>query len=113
MRFALLIGILFISAETFSQEVKIIPVKPLKQMPYLQYKDSLSAEELINRIIRKGQWKGQAIDSVNDFVIYQLPVDRMKCLVPSASNPAMTSKMVVPMRKPDAAPIPNAIQPNR
>lgn len=113
MRFALLIGILFISAETFSQEVKIVPAKPLKQMPYLQFKDSLSAEEMINRIIRKGQWKGQAIDSVNDFVIYQLPIDRMKCLVPSASNPAMTSQMVVPMRKPDAAPIPNAIQPNR
>jgi hypothetical protein len=33
--------------------------------------------------------------------------------VPSRNNPAMSSKMVVPMRKSDVAPIPNAIQPQR
>ncbi len=113
MRYAFLIGILFISAEAFSQEFRVMPITPSKQIPYLQYKDSLSAKELINEIRRNGTWKGVAIDSVDGFVIHQLPRDRMKCLVPSRNNPAMTSQMVVPMRKPDAAPIPNAIQPNR
>ena len=111
MKYTFLVGILFMSAEVFSQEFRVVPITP--QIPYLQYKDSLSAEELINEIRRNGTWKGVAIDSVDGFVIHQLPRDRMKCLVPSRNNPAMTSQMVVPMRKPDAAPIPNAIQPNR
>lgn len=113
MRFTLLIGILFFSAKAFSQEVRVMPIAPSKEIPYLQFKDSLSAKELISEIKRNGSWKGIAIDSVDGFVIYQLPRDRMKCLVPSMNNPAMTSQMVVPMRKPDAAPIPNAIQPQR
>lgn len=113
MRHTLLIGLLCLSAKVFSQEVKIIPVQPSKEIPYLIYKDSLSAKEIINEIRRRNQWKGQVIDSVNGFLVYQLPLDGMKCLVPSADNPAMTNKMVKPMRKNDAAPIPNAIQPNQ
>jgi hypothetical protein len=113
MKYTFLAGILFISAEVFSQEVKVIPITPSKQIPYLQIKDSLSARELLSGIRRNGSWKGLAIDSLDGFVIHQLPTDRMKCLVPSRNNPAMSSQMVVPMRKPDAAPIPNAIQPKR
>lgn len=113
MKYTFLMGILFMSAEVFSQEVRVVPIRPSKQIPYLKYKDSLSAKELLSEIRRNGSWKGVAIDSVDGFVIHQMPTDRMKCLVPSRNNPAMSSQMVVPMRKPDAAPIPNAIQPQR
>lgn len=113
MKYTFLAGILFMSAEVFSQEIRVITITPSKEIPYLQFKDSLSAKELISEIKRNGSWKGVAIDSVDGFVIHQLPRDRMKCLVPSMNNPAMNSRMVVPMRKPDAASIPNAIQPNR
>lgn len=113
MKYTFLAGILFMSAEVFSQEIRVMPIAPPKEIPYLQFKDSLSAKELISEIKRNGSWKGVVIDSVDGFVIHQLPRDRMKCLVPSKNNPAMNSQMVMPMRKPDAAPIPNAIQPNR
>jgi hypothetical protein len=113
MKYTFLVGILFMSAEVFSQEFRVITITPSKEIPYLQYKDSLSAKELLSEIRRNGSWKGVAIDSVDGFVIHQLPRDRMKCLVPSRNNPAMSSKMVVPMRKSDVAPIPNAIQPQR
>lgn len=113
MRYTFLIGILFLSVEAFSQEVRVVPMKPLKQIPYLGYKDSLSLQELKSLMKRDGSWKGVAIDSVDGFVIHQLPGDRMKCLVPSRNNPAMTSQMVVVMQKPGTALIPNAIQPYR
>lgn len=113
MRHALLIGLLCFSVKVFSQDVKVITIQPSKEIPYLNFKDSLSTMEILNEIWRKNQWKGQVVDSVNGYIVHQLPLDRMKCLVPSSSNPAMTNKMTVPMRKSNVAPIPNPIQPKQ
>lgn len=55
---------------------------------YIQKIDKLSPGQLFNVPINRGPWKGSKIDSLEQFNVYQLPTDRMICLVPNQNNPS-------------------------
>lgn len=76
---------------------------------YLFKTDSIPAWEL-PRIASSGdQWKGRKLDSVGQFDLYQLPADRMICLVPNRNNPAKANTRNTELHR-GPGQIPNPLQ---
>lgn len=75
---------------------------------YIQKIKEPKPGQLIKVNADQNQWKGRKIDSLEQFDVYQLPVDRMICLVPNKGNPAYSNLRIAgPSNSP--APIPNPL----
>jgi hypothetical protein len=62
---------------------------------YLFKVDSVPASAMLRIMSSQDQWKGRKMDAVGQFDAYQLPTDRMICLVPNKSNPARSNVKIV------------------
>lgn len=90
-----------------AQEIRVIPLDPGKKRLPLPRKDTTVSPYYDFQNYNGRYWKGVVIDTMEDFNVHQLPLDRMKCLVPNEKNPAMVRAGKVPPQKPQAAQIPN------
>jgi hypothetical protein len=107
MRMLLILAFGCLTTAADAQQIRVIPLDPGKKRLPLPRKDTTGSPyfDLQNEIGR--YWKGVVIDTLEDFNVHQLPLDRMKCLVPNEKNPAMARAGKVPPQKPEAAQIPN------
>jgi hypothetical protein len=107
MRMLLILAFGCLATAADAQEIRVIPLDPGKKRLPLPRKDTTVSPYYDFQNYNGRYWKGVVIDTMEDFNVHQLPLDRMKCLVPNEKNPAMVRAGKVPPQKPEAAQIPN------